>query len=99
MNIQEILTQPGVSIVDVREPFEFEMGHIEGAKNIPLSTIPGRMEEFKSLAKPMILYCMSGNRSGQAVQYLEAQGCTNLHNGGGISSLGWMIDNLYVGKE
>lgn len=71
------------TIVDVREPFEFEMGNIEGSINIPLGEVPSRVEEFKSMKKPLVLCCASGGRSGQATQFLASNGVDSVHNGGG----------------
>ena len=70
------------TIVDVREPFECEQGMIEGSINIPLGDVPNKIEEFKAMKRPLVLCCKSGNRSGQAVQFLEANGLEDLYNGG-----------------
>ncbi|MEZ4985581.1 MAG: rhodanese-like domain-containing protein [Saprospiraceae bacterium] len=87
MTLQEVIKQPGTTIVDVREPFEFVRGHAEGAINIPLGTIPSRLEEFKSMSKPILLYCASGNRSGQATNYLNSCGVPDAFNGGGLNDV------------
>ena len=70
------------TIVDVRTPEEFGLGHIAGSINIPLQEIPQRLAEFKLLAQPIILVCASGNRSGQATQFLKSLGI-ECENGGG----------------
>jgi phage shock protein E len=71
------------TIVDVREISECEMGMVEGSTNIPLGQVPHKIEEFKAMKKPLVLCCASGGRSGQAVQFLEANGVDNIYNGGG----------------
>tara|TARA_B110000881_G_C18106819_1_gene285521 strand:+ start:29 stop:298 length:270 start_codon:yes stop_codon:yes gene_type:complete len=71
------------TIVDVREISECEMGMIEGSINIPLGDVPNKIQEFKDMKKPLVLCCKSGGRSGQAVQFLEANGVEDIHNGGG----------------
>lgn len=71
------------TIVDVREPFEFEMGNVEGSINIPLGQVPEKIEELKTMKKPLVLCCASGGRSGQATQFLEMNGVEDVHNGGG----------------
>ncbi|MCB9359984.1 MAG: rhodanese-like domain-containing protein [Flavobacteriales bacterium] len=71
------------TIIDVRTPGEFAMGCVEGSVNIPLDQVPHKIEEFKNMKKPLVLCCASGNRSGQAVQFLEANGVDNIYNGGG----------------
>jgi len=71
------------TIVDVREPFEYEMGRVEGSINIPLGEVPGRIDEFKNMKKPLVLCCASGNRSGQATNFLTQNGVDQVYNGGG----------------
>lgn len=71
------------TIVDVREPFEYQMGKVEGSVNIPLGEVPGRVEEFKNMKKPLVLCCASGGRSGQAANFLAQNGVEEVHNGGG----------------
>lgn len=71
------------TIVDVREPYEFQMGRIEGSINIPLGQVPERMEEFKTMKKPLVLCCASGGRSSQATLFLSQNGVEEVYNGGG----------------
>lgn len=73
----------GAMIVDVRTPQEFADGHLDNAVNFPLSELD---KHFANVNKDtqIVLYCRSGNRSGQAYQYLQSQGFTNLHNAGGL---------------
>jgi len=73
------------TIVDVREPFEYEMGRVEGSINIPLGEVPGRIDEFKNMKKPLVLCCASGGRSGQATHFLSQNGVDQVYNGGGWS--------------
>jgi len=77
------------TIVDVRTPGEFAMGNVEGSVNIPLDEVPNKVEEFKSMKKPLVLCCASGGRSGQATQFLEANGIGEVYNGGG-----WNMVNM-----
>lgn len=81
MNLSNILAHPEVTLIDVRESFEFSMGHVPGTLNIPLGTIPGKVQELKALPGPLVLYCRSGNRSGQAVAFLKAHGLKEVYNG------------------
>lgn len=71
-----------MTIVDVRTPAEFAGGNVAGSINIPLNEVMDRVEEFKTMATPVVLCCASGGRSGQATQYLSAQGI-DCKNGGG----------------
>jgi len=71
-------------LIDVREPNEFDNGHILGARNIPLSQMKMRMQELRS-DKPVYLYCQSGMRSGRAAQFLYRKGFRDLsHLQGGF---------------
>jgi phage shock protein E len=87
MDIRTLINQSGATIVDVRSREEFMGGHVAGAVNIPLHEVPNRMAEFKNMSQPIILCCASGNRSGQATSFLNANGI-ECFNGGG-----WMQVN------
>jgi rhodanese-related sulfurtransferase len=71
------------TIVDVREISECEMGMVAGSSNIPLGEVPNKIAEFKAMKKPLVLCCRSGARSGQAVEFLSANGVEDIYNGGG----------------
>ena len=75
-------------IVDVRTPEEFADGHYPGAINIPHDTILEGIEQLGVTEEtPVILYCRSGNRSGQAEQVLQKKGFTEARNAGGLEAL------------
>ena len=61
-------------IIDVRTNQEFESDHIKGSINIPLTEIPMRLLEIKSLPKPLMICCASGVRSSAAHHFLVEQG-------------------------
>lgn len=65
-------------IIDVREPNEFDNGHILGARNIPLTQMKMRRAEVRK-DKPVYLYCANGFRSNKAAAVLKKNGCTNLN--------------------
>ncbi len=85
--IKELVRNPSTVIVDVRSSWEFEMEHVPGALNIPLEEVPGKLDEFRSMDKPVVLYCRSGNRSGMAVSILKQGGITEVYNGGGLDEI------------
>ncbi len=70
-------------IIDVREPQEYRLGHVEGAINLPPSEIMAGADKLKDVPKDtaLILYCISGSRSNAAMHYLRQLGFTNLTNG------------------
>tara|TARA_B100000795_G_C22506089_1_gene325851 strand:+ start:238 stop:516 length:279 start_codon:yes stop_codon:yes gene_type:complete len=82
MNLQDLINSKEVSIVDVRSPLEFQAGNVSGSINIPLNEVEAKIEDLRKM-QPLVLCCASGGRSGQACDYLEAQGFTEVYNGGG----------------
>lgn len=73
-----------VLLIDVREQWEYDEGHIPGITHIPMNEIPNRLSEIPT-DKTVVLTCRSGNRSGQVTDYLQQQGFDNVHNmSGGI---------------
>ena len=70
-------------LVDVRTPEEFNSGHIAGAVNIPVDQLAQRLNEVPK-DKPVVVYCRSGNRSGQAAQFLDSSGYPQIYDLGGI---------------
>ena len=76
-----------VMLIDVREPGEYQAGHIPGITLIPMKQVPSRLAEIPK-DKTVILTCRSGNRSGQVAEFLRQRGYTAVHNmKGGI--LAW----------
>lgn len=78
-----------ITIIDVREPNEWEIGNLEkhGAKLIPLGELPDRIDEIDPNDE-IVLHCRSGARSARALEMLRMEGYEHLWNlKGGI--LGW----------
>ena len=92
MNITEIIKNPDATLVDVRSIEEFEEGSVPKAINIPLYTIPERLQEIKSLKKPIIVFCRSGARSFQAQSWLKHNG-VEVHDGGTIEKMMGIVNN------
>jgi adenylyltransferase/sulfurtransferase len=79
-------------LIDVREPFEFEIARIDGAKLLPLGEIPERAEELDR-EQTLIVHCHSGRRSAQAVRLLKQRGFANVYSlEGGIDAWSDLID-------
>src|SRR5699024_2040340 len=57
-------------LIDVREPQEYEKGHILGARNIPMSQLKNRLVELRK-DKPVYLYCQGLSRSNRAAKILR----------------------------
>lgn len=78
--IQEYL-EKGAVILDVRTLAEWNDGHIDGAKHIVLNDVPNKLEEIKSLNKPIIAVCKSGGRSQSATSFLSQNGLDVINGG------------------
>jgi len=68
-----------VALVDVREPFEFEIARIPNSQLIPLGTIPDRLADIPR-TETTIVMCKSGVRSARVIEFLRGQGFENLLN-------------------
>ena len=78
--------------IDVREPYEYDIARIPGAKLIPLGELPGRLSELDS-ADEIVLHCKSGRRSTTALRVLQEAGFSRLWNvTGGIEAWADQID-------
>lgn len=93
MNTEEILKNNEGTIIDVRTRGEFMGGNVAGSVNIPLNEIPLRVDELKEMKAPLIFCCASGNRSGQATNYVSRQG-VECANGGS-----WLEVNYLTSQE
>ncbi len=90
-------SDPGLQLIDVREPKEVETASIEGFVNLPLSEFAQWGEEvphrFDANAETIVL-CHHGVRSAQMCQWLVAQGFTDVRNvTGGISAYSILVDS------
>ena len=69
-------------LIDVRSPLEYASGHVDGAINLPLDQfVQGYQGVAPDKSRQVVLYCQSGARSGQAVQFLAQQGYSRAVNG------------------
>jgi adenylyltransferase/sulfurtransferase len=81
-----------VTILDVREPFEYEICHLDGSKLIPLGELPERVSEL-STADQIVVHCHTGGRSANAVKFLNSLGFKKAKNlKGGIKAWAEQID-------
>jgi len=84
-----------LTIIDVREPFEWDIGNLEshGARLIPLGELPNRIGEI-SPDDEVVLQCRSGARSGKALELLRGRGYSRLWNlKGGILAWSDQVDS------
>jgi len=78
-------------LIDVREPEEYAIASIEGARLIPLATLPGEIDSLPK-DKEILVHCKSGKRSARAVEFLLGNGFTDVKNvTGGIDA--WLAES------
>ena len=83
----ESALQSGARLVDVREPDEYEAGHVPGAVLVPLATVPEALDRFAADATTYVI-CKTGGRSFRACEFLDDQGLAVVNVAGG--TLAWI---------
>ena len=79
-------------LLDVREPHEWEIAHLEGATLVPVNTLAGYLDELPR-DTPIVVYCKSGARSARATQLMKDAGFQEVRNlEGGITRWATEID-------
>jgi len=79
-------------LLDVREPWEFAVGHIAQSVSMPMQSVPSRLEELTAEA-PYVLICHHGARSEQVAMFLERNGFTQTFNlDGGVDAWSRSVD-------
>ena len=73
-----------VVFLDVREPYEWDAGHIEGALHIPMAQLPARTAEVPS-DRTIVCVCQIGQHSDLAARFLQENGYTAQNLEGGMS--------------
>ncbi len=75
------LVADGAFLLDVRTPGEFSGGHIDGATNISVQSLSGRLAEVGAdKSRPIVVYCRSGRRSNAAMRTLQNAGFTQVYD-------------------
>jgi rhodanese-related sulfurtransferase len=86
-------TRPAPVLLDVREPWEFQTCHIEGARLMPMNTVPAHQQELDP-EQPVVCICHHGARSMQVAAFLERQGFGNVTNlTGGMHAWALQVDS------
>jgi len=79
--------EAGAPVIDVRQPDEYEGGHVPGARLIPLGEVPDRVAEVPSSGEVLVI-CKSGGRSRAAAEVLRGEGIDAVNVAGG--TLAWI---------
>ena len=86
-------SKPAPVLLDVREPWEFEAGHIAKSVAMPMQTVPSRVDEL-SAERAYVVICHHGARSQQVAAYLERIGYSDVFNlQGGTDAWSLTVDS------
>ncbi len=80
------LVAKGALLVDVRTPAEYAVGHLQGARNIPVGELGNRANELGPKTRAIVVYCASGRRSAAAKRLLVTEGFNAVHDLGSINN-------------
>jgi rhodanese-related sulfurtransferase len=84
--------RPRPVLLDVREPWEFQTCHIDGAAAMPMRTVPARLAELDP-DLPVVCICHHGARSMQVASFLEQNGFADVSNlTGGVHAWALQVD-------
>ena len=90
------LVDAGAVLLDVREAGEWQAGHAEGARWIPLGELAGRQSEIPA-GRDLVVICRSGARSGRVTEALVGAGHAAVNLAGGMQA--WAAAGLPVVTE
>ena len=98
LQVKDLLATPdagtGVRLIDVREPFEFQICSIAGAELIPMQSVPAKVADLDSGEGLMVIICHHGVRSLSVVDWLRRQGVENCQSmAGGIDRWSREVDS------
>src|SRR5258706_5761752 len=83
-------------LLDVREPWEWQLAHIEGAQHLPMGMIPASVDRIDR-THPTVVICHHGMRSLPVIAFFQCHGFGNLHKfQGGIDALSRQMDSRAV---
>lgn len=84
--------RPAPLLLDVREPREHQICHLEGSMLMPMQTVPVRRQELEA-GREIVVICHHGGRSMQVAMFLERQGVAGVHNlAGGVDAWAREVD-------
>jgi rhodanese-related sulfurtransferase len=94
----QLINREKAVVIDVSDPEEFALGHVNNAKNVPFSQLEDKLAgQVKNKDLPLILTCTSGVRSNRAVAVAKKLGFSNVQAmAGGMKS--WKEANLPLEK-
>ena len=81
------MTPNKYTLVDVRTATEVNKTSVDGAINIPMHEVLNRYDEFKVMVEPIIVFCVSGHRSGIVAEILNDKGIDKIINGSSVEDV------------
>lgn len=84
-NLQVTDVPADARILDVREDYEWEAGHVDGALHIPLDQLPERLQELDP-EEDLHVICRAGGRSQRAAEWLDGNGYSAVNISGGMGA-------------
>ncbi len=84
-HLAEMIAAGDVELIDVRRDYEYEAGHIPGARQVELNDLPTSADSIPK-DRPVVFYCRSGNRSGMAAEAFDQAGYDAHNLDGGINA-------------
>jgi rhodanese-related sulfurtransferase len=81
--LAEMISAGDVQVIDVRREYEFEAGHIPGARHLELNSLAANADSLPK-DRPVVFYCRSGNRSGMPAEAFGQAGFEAHNLAGGI---------------
>jgi rhodanese-related sulfurtransferase len=94
--VKELMDSGDAQLIDVREAYEYEAGHIPGARNIELPEVPKHVSEIDR-EKPVVFICRGGNRSLMVAEAFAGDGYDAHNTEGGVAA--WVEAGLPLEPE
>ncbi len=88
----------GTPVFDVREPDEYQAGHVPGAVHVPLGDVPERADEFPT-DREILVICKVGGRSRRAAEHLRGLGVDAVNIAGGTDAWVEAGEQVVMGSQ
>lgn len=75
-----------ITLIDIREPYEYKGGHVPTAKNIPMGALLDNPDEYLDKSQEYHIICQSGGRSSRTCDALSSKGFKVINVSGGTGS-------------
>lgn len=94
--LERITTSPPLQVIDLRQPWEYKIGHIPGAINIPVTELEQHLEEIHR-DEDVLIYCLNGTRTHRAEPILIEADFSNIYHLNGTFNA-WIAAGLPIEK-